>query len=223
MRIFLDTANLDEIREAARWGVLDGVTTNPTLFAKESDSGVTYQQRIQEIAEIVDGPISAECVSRAADELVAEARELASWHPNVVVKIPIDAAGLEAIHRVSAEGIRVNTTLVFTLNQAILAANAGAAFVSPFIGRLDDIGQDGVALVGEVLEAFDRYHLPTQVIAASVRHVEHVRACAGVGAHIVTVPHKVLAQMLQHPLTDKGIATFLADWERATRQTVAAG
>lgn len=223
MRIFLDTANVEEIREAARWGVLDGVTTNPSLFAKESDGGVTYQQRIQEIAGIVDGPISAECVSRTADELVAEARELASWHPNVVVKIPIDAAGLEAIHRVSAEGIRVNTTLIFTLNQALLAANAGAAYVSPFIGRLDDIGQDGVGVVREVLEAFDRYHLPTQVIAASVRHVGHVRACAAAGAHIVTVPHKVLGQMMEHPLTDKGIATFLADWERATRQSVAAG
>lgn len=220
MRIFLDTANLDEIREAARWGICDGVTTNPSLFAKESGDGVSYQDRIREIAAIVDGPISAECVTRTADELVAEARELASWHPNVVVKIPLDEAGLEAISRVSGEGIRVNTTLIFSVNQALLAANAGATYVSPFIGRLDDIGQDGVAMVQEVLELFDRFHMPTQVIAASVRHTGHVQACAAVGAHIATVPLKVLKQMIKHPLTDKGIDAFLADWEKAQNQPV---
>ncbi len=223
MRIFLDTANVDEIREAVRWGVCDGVTTNPTLFAKESGDGVTYRERILEIAEIVDGPISAECVSRSADELVVEARELASWHPNVVVKIPVDEAGLEAISHVSAEGIHVNTTLVFSVNQALLSANAGATYVSPFIGRLDDIGQDGVAMVREVLELFDRYHLPTQVIAASVRHTGHVQACAAAGAHIATLPHKVLKQMVKHPLTDKGIDAFLADWERAQSAVVGSG
>jgi transaldolase len=221
MRIFLDTANVDEIREAVRWGVCDGVTTNPSLFAKESGSGVTYQQRIQEIAAIVDGPISAECVSRTADELVEEARELASWHPNVVVKIPVDGAGLEAISRVSAEGIRVNTTLIFSVNQALLAANAGAAYVSPFIGRLDDIGQDGMVLVRETLELFDRYHMTTQLIAASVRHTGHVQACAAVGAHIATMPLKVLKQMVSHPLTDKGIDVFLADWRKAQAAPVA--
>ncbi len=220
MRIFLDTANLDEIREAARWGICDGVTTNPSLFAKESGDGVSYQDRIREIAAIVDGPISAECVTRTADELVAEARELASWHPNVVVKIPLDEAGLEAISRVSGEGIRVNTTLIFSVNQALLAANAGATYVSPFIGRLDDIGQDGVAMVQEVLELFDRFNMPTQVIAASVRHTGHVQACAAVGAHIATVPLKVLKQMIKHPLTDKGIDAFLADWEKAQNQPV---
>ena len=171
MRLFLDTADSDEIRQAVRWGVCDGVTTNPTLFAKVSDRAGSYKERVQEIAAIVDGPVSAECVSRSADELVAEAREIASWHPNVVVKIPLDAAGLEAIHRVSGEGIRVNTTLIFSANQALLAANAGAAYVSPFIGRLDDIGQDGVTLVAEIVEMLDRYHSPAQVIAASVRHV----------------------------------------------------
>lgn len=215
MRIFLDTANIDEVREAARWGVLDGVTTNPTLFAKESDSGVSYKARVQEIAEVVDGPISAEAVSRTADELVAEAKELASWHPNVVVKIPIDTVGLEAISRVSAAGIQVNTTLIFSVSQALLAASAGAAFVSPFIGRLDDVGADGVDLVRQVVELLDRYNLPTQVIAASVRHTGHVEACAAAGAHIATVPFKVLEAMAKHPLTDKGIATFLADWDRA--------
>jgi len=215
MRLFLDTADSDEIRQAVQWGVCDGVTTNPTLFAKVSDQAVSYKQRVREIADLVDGPVSAECVSRTADELVAEARDIATWHPNVVVKIPIDAAGLEAISRVSAEGIRVNTTLIFSANQALLAANAGAAYVSPFIGRLDDIGQDGVMLVAEIMEMLDRYHSPTQVIAASVRHTQHVTACAAVGAHIATVPFKVLEAMLAHPLTDSGIASFLADWERA--------
>lgn len=197
------------------------MTTNPSLFAKESGSGVTYKQRIQEIAAIVDGPISAECVSRTADELVEEARELASWHPNVVVKIPVDGVGLEAISRVSAEGIRVNTTLIFSVNQALLAANAGAAYVSPFIGRLDDIGQDGMVLVRETLDLFDRYHMTTQLIAASVRHTGHVQACAAAGAHIATVPLKVLKQMVTHPLTDKGIDIFLADWEKAQGAPVA--
>lgn len=215
MRIFLDTANLEEIETAARWGVLAGVTTNPSLYAKESGDGVSYRARVQEIAAIVDGPISAECVSRRADDLVEEAREIASWHANVVVKIPIDAAGLEAIRRVSEEGIRVNTTLIFSVQQALLAASAGAAFLSPFVGRLDDVGQDGLALVGEIVDLLDRYHLPAQVIAASLRHPEHVAGAAAVGAHIATVPFSVLQQMLHHPLTDKGIATFLADWERA--------
>ena len=220
MRIFLDTANIDEIRTAVRWGVCAGVTTNPSLYAKESGTGVAYRDRVVEIAEVVDGPVSAECVSRSADELVAEAREIASWHANVVVKIPIDAAGLEAIHRVSAEGIRINTTLIFSVNQALLAANAGAAFVSPFIGRLDDTGQDGMAMVRELVELLDRYHLPTQVIAASIRHPLHVSAAAAAGAHIATVPFKVLEQMLQHPLTDRGIASFLADWDRAQAEVL---
>ncbi len=223
MRIFLDTANIDEIQQAVRWGICDGVTTNPSLYAKESGSGVSYRDRILEIAEVVDGPISAECVSRTSAELVEEAREIASWHEKVVVKIPIDAAGLEAISLVSAAGIKVNTTLIFSLNQALLAANAGAAYVSPFIGRLDDIGEDGVALVAEIVSLLDQYHLPTQVIAASVRHTAHVTGCAAVGAHIVTLPMRVLEQMVQHPLTDKGIATFLADWERAQGGVVSRG
>lgn len=217
MRIFLDTANLDEIRTAVRWGVCAGVTTNPTLYAKEAGRGVSYRDRVIEIAELVNGPVSAECVSRTADELVAEARAIAAWHPQVVVKIPIDAAGLEAIRRVSAEGIRVNTTLIFTVNQALLAASAGAAFVSPFLGRLDDVGADGVAVVREIAALLDRYHLPTQVIAASIRSPEQVAQVAAVGAHIATLPFQVLEQMLRHPLTDKGIETFLADWERAQR------
>ncbi len=220
MRIFLDTANIEEIRQAVRWGVCAGVTTNPSLYAKESGTGVTYQERVQEIAEAVDGPISAECVSGTADDLVEEARKIAAWHPNVVVKIPVNGAGLEAIRRVSDEGIRVNTTLIFSLNQALLASNAGAAFVSPFIGRLDDVGDDGVEVVREIVDLLDRYHLPTQVIAASVRHTAHVAQCAAVGAHIATVPFKVLEQMVKHPLTDQGIEAFLADWERAQAEVV---
>ena len=226
MRIFLDTANVDEIRQAVRWGVCDGVTTNPTLYAKEATGGGSprsYRDRVLEIAEIVDGPISAECVSRSADELVDEAREIASWHSNVVVKIPIDSAGLEAIARVSAEGIKINTTLIFSANQALLASRAGAAFVSPFIGRLDDVGHDGVQVVGEVVDLLDRYNLPTQVIAASVRTTTHVAQCAALGSHIVTVPYKVLEQMLKHPLTDRGIESFLADWQRAQAATVETG
>ena len=217
MRIFLDTANLEEIGTAVHWGVCAGVTTNPTLYAKEAGSGVSYRDRVIAIADLVTGPVSAECVSRTADELVAEARAIAAWHPQVVVKIPIDAAGLEAIQRVSAEGIRVNTTLIFTVNQALLAASAGAAFVSPFLGRLEDVGADGVAVVREIVALFDRYHLPTQVIAASIRSPEQVAQVAAAGAHIATLPFKVLEQMLRHPLTDKGIETFLADWERAQR------
>ncbi len=215
MRIFLDTANLDEIHKAVDWGICDGVTTNPSLYAKEAVGGVTYRDRILEIAEIVDGPISAECVSRTAEELIDEAREIASWHEKVVVKIPIDAAGLQAINQVSSEGIRVNTTLIFSVNQALLAANAGASYVSPFIGRLDDIGHDGMELVSDTVTLLDRYNLPTQVIAASVRHTTHAMRCAEVGAHIMTAPMKVLEQMLKHPLTDKGITMFLEDWNRA--------
>lgn len=213
MKLFLDTASIDEIRNAARFGVISGVTTNPTLLAKEG--GVSYRQRISEIAEVVDGPISAECVSRTADALVAEARELSAWHPNVVVKIPIDAEGLEAIHRCSAEGIRINVTLVFSPNQALLAALAGATFVSPFVGRFDDISEDGMEVVRTCVEVMERHGLPTQVLAASIRHPLHVVQAALAGAHVATVPPDVLRQMLKHPLTDLGIQRFLEDGRKA--------
>lgn len=226
MRIFLDTGRLDEIEQAAAWGVCDGVTTNPSLHARavahEGDAALSYRERILRIAELIDGPISAECVSRSEDELVAEALELASWHDRVVVKIPIDAAGLGAIHRVSQQGVAVNTTLIFSLNQALLAARAGAAYVSPFVGRLDDIGHDGVELVEQVVQVLDQYHLPTQVIAASLRGPQHVARCALAGAHIATLPFSVIEQMLKHPLTDKGIDAFLADWRAAEAQLSAA-
>ncbi len=213
MQLFLDTASIAEVRAAARFGVISGVTTNPSLLAKEG--GVSYRERVQEIASVIDGPISAECVSRKADDLVAEARELASWHPNVVVKIPIDEEGLEAIHRCSAEGIRINTTLIFSVNQALLAALAGATFVSPFVGRLDDVGEDGMELVRQCVAIFESYNLGARVLAASLRHPLHVTAAAHAGAHIATIPPSLLPQMLKHPLTDIGIQRFLDDARKA--------
>lgn len=211
MRLFLDTANIEEVRTAVRWGVIHGVTTNPTLMAKEAGGGRTYREQVIEICEIVNGPVSAECTSRTAPELIEEARELASWHPNVVVKIPIDPAGLEAIKTVSAEGIKVNCTLVFSANQALLAALAGATYVSPFIGRIDDAGQDGMTVVREAVQIFDRYHLPAQVLAASIRHPRHVVEAALAGAPVATLPFAVLKAMISHPLTDMGIQRFLED------------
>jgi len=209
MRLFLDTANIEEIREAAKLGVLSGVTTNPTLMAKER--GVEYKERVVEICEVVKGPVSAECIARDVPGIIAEAREVAGWHPDVVVKIPIDAAGLEATAKLAREGVKVNMTLVFSANQSLLAALAGAAYVSPFVGRLDDAGHDGMEVVRDTVEIFDRYNLPSQVIAASLRHSRHVIAAAKAGAHIATLPYKVLLGMLKHPLTDAGIERFLAD------------
>lgn len=213
MQLFLDTASIDEVRKAARLGVVSGVTTNPTLLANAG--GVPYRQRVLEIAEVIDGPISVECVSRTADAIVCEARELASWHPNVVVKIPIDDQGLEAIARCAREGIRVNTTLIFSPNQALLAALAGAAYLSPFVGRLDDVGHDGMELVRQCVAIVETHGLPARVLAASLRHPLHVTQAALAGAHIATVPPNVLWQMLKHPLTEAGIARFLADASRA--------
>lgn len=213
MRLFLDTANIDEIRHGVELGVLSGVTTNPSLIAKER--GVPYRDRVIEIAETVDGPVSAECVTRTAPEMIEEGRGIASWHPNVVVKVPIDAEGLKAIRQLSKEGIHVNTTLIFSTNQALLAATAGATYVSPFVGRLDDVGEDGIALVREIVEVFDRYNLPTQVLAASLRHPRHAVLSALAGAHIATLPYSVMMAMLNHPLTDVGIERFLKDYEQA--------
>jgi transaldolase len=211
MRIFMDTANIDDIRRGAAMGVVDGVTTNPTLVAKE---GVEYRTRVLEICEVVDGPISAECISTEAEPLIEEARRIASWHPNVVVKIPLTEAGLQAIRVVSEEGIKVNTTLIFSSNQALLAAKAGAAYVSPFVGRLNDIGHDGLEIVRESVAIFDQYHLPTQVLAASIRGARDVTEAALAGSHVATLPPAVLFQMVQHPLTDKGVEIFLRDAER---------
>ena len=210
MRIFLDTANIDEIRQAAKLGVISGVTTNPSLVAKEKREDM--KAVIQEISSIVDGPISAEVLSLEPEAMIQEAREVSSWSPNVVVKIPISASGLEAISVLSKERIKTNLTLCFSLNQALLGAIAGATYVSPFVGRLDDIGHDGMQLVSEIVDMFDRYELPSQVIAASIRHPLHVIVAAQAGAHIATVPYTVLMQMIKHPLTDIGISRFAEDW-----------
>ena len=211
MQIFMDTANIDEIRRGAALGVVDGVTTNPSLLAKE---GVEYRDRVLEIASVVDGPISAECISTELEPLLAEARRVAAWHDNVVVKIPMGEVGLQAIKTVSAEGIRVNTTLIFSANQALLAAKAGAAFVSPFVGRLNDAGHDGMEVIREIVAVFDAFNLPTQVLAASIRNQRDVTEAALAGSHVATIPPAVLFGMIQHPLTDKGIEIFLKDAQK---------
>lgn len=210
MKIFLDTANVADIKEGASWGIVDGVTTNPSLVAKE---GRDFKEVIKEITEIVDGPVSAEVISLKAEEMIEEAREVAKMHPNVIVKIPMTPDGLKAVSAVSKEGIKTNVTLVFSSNQALLAAKAGATYVSPFLGRLDDIGQEGMNLVREIVEIFDIYGIETEVIAASIRHPLHVTEVALAGAHVATIPFNVLTQMAKHPLTDIGIDKFLKDWE----------
>lgn len=210
MKLFLDTANIDEIAEINRWGVLDGVTTNPTLAAKE---GKDFRAMIKEICAEVDGDVSAEVVSTETDAMVEEARELAAIADNVVVKIPLIPAGLGAVSRVSREGIRTNVTLCFSPTQAILAARAGATFVSPFLGRLDDIAADGMALLSEICEIFRIQGYDTEVLAASLRHPQHVVQAALVGADVATLPATVFRQMVKHPLTDSGLERFLADWK----------
>src|SRR3990172_8967983 len=211
MRLFLYTANIDEVRAGVRMGLLAGVTTNPTLMAKEKDQGVAYRDRVVEICEAVNGPVSAECVSRDLAGLLAEARDVAQWHKHVVVKIPIDETGLEATSILAREGIKINMTLVFSSNQALLASTPRPTYVSPFVGRLDDAGQDGMEVVRESVEIFDKYHLPAQVLAASLRHPRHVVAAAKAGAPIATLPFAVLKAMMKHPLTDAGIERFAAD------------
>jgi transaldolase len=213
VRLFLDTANIDDIRRGAAMGVIDGVTTNPSLVARE---GVEYKDRVLQIAEVIDGPISAETISLKADDLVAEGKRIASWHPNVVVKVAMTEEGLIAIGRLSREGIRVNTTLIFSANQALLAARAGATYVSPFIGRLDDAGEDGMEVVRDTVQIFETYHLPTQVLAASIRSPRHVTLAALAGSHVATIPVAVLLQMVKHPLTDVGIEAFLKDSAKYT-------
>ena len=210
MKLFLDTANIDEIAEINRWGVLDGVTTNPSLAAKE---GKDFASMIKEIAAEVAGDVSAEVVSTTADQMVEEGRKLAQIADNVVVKIPLIAEGLTATKRLSAEGIRTNVTLCFSATQAILAAKAGATYVSPFLGRLDDISMDGLNLLAEIVEIFRVQGYGTEVLAASLRHPMHVVEAARIGADVGTMPAKVFRQMVKHPLTDKGLEGFLADWK----------
>jgi len=221
MRLFLDTASLDEIRQGVVMGVVGGVTTNPSLMAKER--GADFRQTVVEICELVQGPVSAEVISTDVAGMLKEARDIATWHPHIVVKIPCTEAGLEAISTLSKDGIKINMTLTFSANQGLLGAIAGATYVSPFIGRLDDVGHDGMQVVADLVEIYDSYHLPTQVVAASMRHPLHCIAAAKVGAHVATVPYKLLTQMIQHPLTDTGQARFLKDWEQVahmvTRKT----
>jgi transaldolase len=211
MKIFLDTANVDHIREANDLGVIDGVTTNPSLIAKE---GRDFREVVTEICSIVDGPISAEVVSEEAPGMLEEARDLAKIHPNITIKIPMTGEGLKATKVCATEGIKTNVTLVFSANQALLAAKAGATFISPFVGRLDDITHEGMDLIAEIMPVLDNYGFGTEVIVASVRHPLHVIEAARMGAHVATVPHKVLMMMLKHPLTDIGIEKFLADYDR---------
>ncbi|EGY4446951.1 fructose-6-phosphate aldolase [Listeria monocytogenes] len=214
MRFFIDTANVEEIKKANRMGFIAGVTTNPSLVAKE---GRYFNEVIQEITSIVDGPISGEVVSLEADEMIAEGRVIAKIHPNMVVKIPMTGEGLAAVKVLTEEGIKTNVTLVFSATQALLAARAGATYVSPFLGRLDDIGDDGLVLIRDIADIFEIHGIPTEIISASVRHPIHVIECAKAGADIATVPFKVFEQMLKHPLTDSGIDKFLADWEAAKK------
>ncbi|HEX8939612.1 MAG TPA: fructose-6-phosphate aldolase [Candidatus Limnocylindrales bacterium] len=213
MKIFLDTADIDEIRTAARWGVLDGVTTNPTLYAKVG--GASYDSILQEICKITPGPVSAEVVAEDVEGMLDEGRHFAKLAANVVVKVPMSEEGLEAISRFAEEGIKTNCTLIFSTNQGLLAAKAGASFISPFIGRLDDINQDGMTIIRELAEILSLYDMDAEIITASVRNPLHVTQAALAGAHIATMPFKVLQQLVHHPLTDKGIVQFRSDWEKA--------
>jgi transaldolase len=211
MQIFLDTANLDEIKAAMEVGLVDGVTTNPTLVAREK---CKFKDRVIEICELVQGPVSAEVTALDLAGMLDEAREIAAWHKHVVVKIPLIPDGLRAIRQLDREGIETNCTLCFSLNQAYLAAKAGATYVSPFIGRLDDIGYDGMELIAEMRDVWDRYGFQTKILAASLRHPQHVRQCLLYGADVGTMPYKTFEQMVKHPLTDRGLESFLADWEK---------
>lgn len=217
MKLFLDTADVEEIRTAARWGVLDGVTTNPSLYAKV---GGAYEDILREICELTPGPVSAEVVAEDVEGMLHEGRAFAKLAPNIVVKVPMSEPGLEAIYRFAEEGIKTNCTLIFSANQGLLAAKAGASLLSPFVGRLDDINQDGMEVIRELVGIVELHDLDSEVLAASLRHPRHVTDCALAGAHVATLPFKILQQMVKHPLTDKGIKTFRDDWDKA-RQVVA--
>lgn len=211
MKIFIDTANIEEIREINKWGIIDGVTTNPSLLAKE---GVKIQEVLREICNLVNGPISAEVISLDCEGMVMEARELSKIHDNVVIKIPICEEGLKAVTFLKSEGISTNVTLIFSVQQAILAAKAGANYVSPFLGRLDDIGNDGIQVIKEMVQVFNNYGIDTKIIGASIRNTSNVLECAKAGIHIATIPYSVIKQMVKHPLTDAGIDKFLHDFNK---------
>ncbi len=211
MKIFLDTANVDEIRDAVALGVLDGVTTNPSLMSKEHGD---YNEMLKEICDIVQGPVSAEVVAEDAEEMLRQGREFAKISDHIVVKVPLVAEGIKAVTKFTAEEINTNVTLCFSANQALIAAKAGATYISPFVGRVDDIGQNGMQIISEIIEVYENYAYPTQVLVASVRHVQHVLEGARMGADVATIPYKVLMQMLKHPLTDIGLKKFTEDWEK---------
>ena len=211
MKFFIDTANIDEIKKGLELGMVDGVTTNPSLISKEQRP---FTDILADICALVDGPISAEVISLDADGMVTEGRELAAIHKNIVIKVPMTEDGLKAVKRLSAENIKTNVTLIFSSTQALLAAKAGATYVSPFVGRIDDISLDGMELVGDIMTIFANYSLPTEVIVASVRSPQHVAQSALIGADIATIPYKVIAQLAKHPLTDIGMEKFMADWEK---------
>ena len=212
MKIFLDTANIDQITKANAYGILDGITTNPSLIAKE---GANHAERILEICEIVDGDVSAEVVETEVEAMLTEGRKLAKIHDNVVVKVPLTRDGIKATKMLSSEGIRVNVTLCFTANQALLAAKAGAYYISPFVGRLDDISSEGMELIRDIVTIYDNYGYPTQVLTASARGPLHVRDAALCGAHVVTLPYPVFEKLFDHPLTDSGLEQFLADYRKS--------
>lgn len=210
MKFFLDTASVAEIKRISELGLVDGVTTNPTIIAKE---GRPFEEVIKEICSIVEGPVSAEVISLEAEKMIEEARILAKWAPNVVVKIPMTEAGLKAVHTLAAEGIKTNVTLIFTVSQGLMAAKAGATYISPFLGRLDDIGTDGILLIKNLKTVLDNYGLKAEIISASIRHIGHLEEAAEAGAHIATIPGSLFPKLWSHPLTDKGIEGFLKDWE----------
>jgi len=212
MKLFIDTANLDEIREVAGWGIIDGVTTNPSLAAKEN---ISFNELLKVILDLIDGPISAEVISTDVGGILEEGRKLAKIHPNVVVKIPLIENGIAATKILTGEGIKVNVTLCFSAPQALLAAKVNATYISPFIGRLDDIGQEGMALIGEIRQIYDNYDFDTQILTASIRHPQHVLQAAKIGSDVATMPYKVLKQLYKHPLTDSGLENFLVDWNES--------
>ncbi len=215
MKFFIDTANLDEIRKASEMGMVDGVTTNPSLIAKE---GCDFEERIKEICQLVAGPVSAEVVSTDSEGMIREAEHLASLADNIVIKIPMTTEGLKATKSLGEKGIKTNVTLVFSPLQALLAAKAGATFVSPFVGRLDDISTDGMELIADIVQIYDNYGFDTEIIVASIRHPMHVLESAKMGADIATIPYKVIAQLAKHPLTDIGLEKFLSDWEKVPKK-----
>lgn len=220
MKLFIDSANIDEIKEVAGWGVISGVTTNPSLIAKE---GKDLKSTINQICRLIEGPVSVEVIGTKTEEMIKEGREYASWHPNIVVKLPMTEQGIKATKILSNDGIMTNITLIFSANQALLAAIAGATFVSPFIGRIDDTGHEGMDLIQEIRTIFDHYIFDTQILTASVRHPQHVSTAAKTGSDIATIPHKVLKQMFKHPLTDAGLKQFSDDWQAMSNYKVPQG